>query len=122
MRRFYNGENGRIYTEQELRDSFKELRRMGETEQESFEYYLSCCLDKNGSLTEVAEDFEFKMAQRELAWEVAMRTEYSYPDVIALFKELGVRGTWTAWELKHRPTDWKELMDIVDEEMERKRA
>lgn len=50
---FRDTENGTIYTEKELYNSYLRLYENGETEAENFKDYISNCTDKNGFLERI---------------------------------------------------------------------
>ena len=51
--RFFKDERGYTFDSTELEFYYGELKATGETEEETFEEYLTNCTDKNGTLTEV---------------------------------------------------------------------
>lgn len=58
MRRYYDVDHDKYYTEDELRKDYAERMRNGELEKFycTFEYYLESCMTRNnGSLEEISE-------------------------------------------------------------------
>ena len=53
---FYDFENDVYITTEELKESYEELKKVGETEAENFEDYILNCTDKNGTLEIVAKE------------------------------------------------------------------
>ena len=55
QRYFYHEDEERIYSLTELKELYNKLVTSGEinAEEESFEYYIDVCSDKNGALTEI---------------------------------------------------------------------
>lgn len=121
MRKFYNVDRDEVITEDELRESYKELIRSGDLDPEiydTFGYYLEACMTRNnGSLDLIAPDGDIERKRRQTAERVADMTGYKYADVLGVLQRLGVHSTWTTWELSHRPVDYDELVEIVSEEL-----
>ena len=49
----YKDERGYLISEDELKKSYNELKRNGDTEAETYEDYVRNCCDKNGTLTKM---------------------------------------------------------------------
>ena len=54
--RYRDTEHGTIYTVEQLKQSYNQLYRDGETEAETFADYLRNCTDKNGILERITEE------------------------------------------------------------------
>lgn len=50
MKKYYDTENQKVITEDELRAEYEVLKKNGETEAENFGQYLNNCTGKNGTL------------------------------------------------------------------------
>lgn len=121
MRKFYNVDRDEVITEDELLESYKELKRSGDIDPEiydKFEYYLEACMTRNnGSLDLIAPDEQIEAKRRRTAERVADMTGYNYADVLGVLQRLGVHSTWTVEALRYRPVDYDELAEIVSEEL-----
>lgn len=121
MRKFYNVDRDEVITEDELRESYKELKRSGDIDPEiydKFEYYLEACMTRNnGSLDLIAPDEQIEAKRHKTAERVADMTGYKFNDVLEVFQRLGVHSTWTSEALRYRPVDYDELAEIVSEEL-----
>ena len=49
----YMDEQGRVFTESEIELEYDMLKMTGDTEAETFEDYLTNCIDQDGTLTEL---------------------------------------------------------------------
>lgn len=60
MKKYYDVDHDKLWTEDELRKEYNTLKENGELEDyyETFEYYLNACLDKNGSLVIINPKWE----------------------------------------------------------------
>ena len=121
MNKYYNVDQDEVITEDELRESYKELKRSGDLDPaiyDTFEYYLEACMTRNnGSLDLIAPDGDIERKRRQTAERVADMTGYNYADVLGVLQRLGVHSTWTVEALRYRPVDYDELAEIVSEEL-----
>lgn len=122
MKKYYNVDHDKIYTENELR---KEHRRLlaedfSEIEKEiysDFNYWLHCCLDKNGSLEEIAPEYEIENKRKWTALKIATQTDLDYEKILEILRKWNVHGTQTMWEIINRPVDIDELAEMVEQEL-----
>ena len=119
MKKYYDVDHEKLWTEDELRAEYNTLKANGELEDyyETFEYYLNACTDKNGSLVLVAPDSEIKKLREKTAREIATQSEASYDDILNVLNELGVHSNWTSYEVAFRPVNVDELQEIVETQL-----
>lgn len=117
MKRYRDIWNETTYTEDELRKEFDLLKANGDTDAENFGQYLNNCLGKNGSLEEIASDYEINNRRRWAATRIAAQSEMKYEDILNVLQKYNVYGNWTMYEINNRPTDIDELQEIVEEEL-----
>lgn len=116
MKRYLCIDNDMIYTEDEIRRDYEQLVKAG-MEHGTFEYYLECCLTRNnGSLEEIADDYEIERLRRDVASDIAC-DEMPYAEVLEVLQKLGWFDGWTPWEIAHRPIDVDEIAEIVAEQL-----
>lgn len=120
MRKFYDIDHDKIYTEDELRTDYETRKRNGELEDfyDTFEYYLECCMTRNnGVLEEIAPDYEIENKRRWTATKIAAQSDMKYENILNVLRKWNVHGTWTMWEINNRPTDYDELQEAVEQEL-----
>ena len=120
MRKFYDVDHDKVYTEEELRADYEERRRNGELEDfyDTFGYYLEACMTRNnGSLEEIAPDSVIENKRRWTATKIASQSEMKYEDILNVLQKWNVHGNWTMWEINNRPTDYDELQEAVEQEL-----
>lgn len=119
MKKYWDVDHEKLWTEDELRKEYDNLKANGELEEyyETFEYYLNACLDKNGSLVLVAPDSEIEKLRKNTAMEIAAQSDMKYEDILNVLQKYNVHGTWTMWEINHRPRDIDELQEMVEQEL-----
>ena len=110
----YRDENGTVITEAELLDEFRKLTKSGETDAESFETYVRNCLDKNGTLEEVAPSWMINRLQRNVANDLACY-EMPYGKCLEILQNYNVFGNWTAYEINNRPVDLDGISEMIQE-------
>lgn len=118
--KYYDIDHDKIYTEDELRADYENRKRNGELEDfyDTFEYYLECCMTRNnGSLEEIAPDYEIENKRKWTATKIAAQSDMKYEDILNVLRKWNVHGTWTTWEINNRPTDYDELQEMVEEEL-----
>jgi len=118
---YYNVDTNETWTEEEIREEFNALKRNGELEdfyEDDFEYYLKNCLvENNGSLQEIAPDYEIENRRRWTATKIAAQSEMKYEDILNVLQKYNVHGNWTMYEINNRPTDIDELQEMVEQEL-----
>lgn len=116
MKKYWDVDQDRIWTEDELRDFYEKLKRSGDLPDfyDDFNYYLEACLDKNGSLTEIADDWIINRLRRTVASEIACK-EMPYDKCLEVICRYNMFGTWSAYEVDHRPVNIDEATEIVGE-------
>lgn len=122
MKKYWDVDHERLWTEDELRADYDQRKRNGELEDfyNTFEYYLNCCLTiNNGSLEEVAPDWMINQQQRIVAKEIAT-VDMPYGDVLEVIQKYNWFGNWSTWEINNRPVDIDEITEMVAEELERR--
>ena len=120
MRKFYDVDHDKIYTEDELRADYEDRKRNGEIEDfyDTFECYLEACMTRNnGSLEEIAPDYEIENKRRWTAMKLSVMTGYFYDDILNVLHRLNIHGNWSAWEIANRPVDLDELAELIMEEL-----
>lgn len=122
MRKFYDIDHDKVWTEDELRKEHKRLIAEDFTEDEKeiysdFDYWLQCCTDKNGSLDEIAPEYEIDNKRKWTALTIAAQTDLDYEDVLKVLRKWNVHGTQTMWEIINRPVDIEELAECVEKEL-----
>ena len=122
MKKYYDVEEGKIWTEDELREEHKQLLSEVWTEEEKeiysdFKYWLQCATDKNGSLEEIAPDWDIENKRKWTALRIAAQSDMKYEDIFEVLCKWNVHGTWTMWEINHRPVDIDELQEMVETEL-----
>lgn len=126
MRKFYDIDHEKKYTEEELLFDYELRKRSGDIDPEiydTFGYYLNSCLTaNNGSLEEIAPDYMIENRRRWTATKIATQSDVKYEDILQILQKWDVHGTWTDWEIANRPVDYDELQELVEEEIERKRG
>lgn len=118
MKRFRE-ENGNIITEDELEKEFNKLKKTGDTEAETFAEYKRNCLEKNGTLEIVANDYDIENKRRWTATKIAAQSDMKYGDILNVLQKYNVHGNWTPWEINNRPVDYDELTEMVEQELRR---
>ena len=121
MKKYWDVDHERLWTEDELRADYDQRKRNGELEDfyNTFEYYLNCCLTiNNGSLEEVAPDWMINQQQRIVAKEIAT-VDMPYGDVLEVIQKYNWFGNWSTWEINNRPVDIDELTEMVEQELGR---
>lgn len=116
MRKFKD-ETEKIYTENELRKEFEDLKRNGETDAENFGQYLNNCLGKNGSLEEIAPDYEIENKRKWTAVKIAAQSDIEYEKILEILRKWNVHGTQTMYEIYNRPVDIDELQECIEQEL-----
>lgn len=118
MKRYLCIDNDMIYTEDEIRRDYEQLVKAGEEDPEgTFEHYLESCLTRNnGSLEEIADDYELERLRRDVASDIAC-DEMPYGEVLEVLQRLRVFGNWSPWELVNRPVNIDEVTEIVAEQL-----
>ena len=122
MKKYWDVDHERLWTEDELRADYDQRKRNGELEDfyNTFEYYLNCCLTiNNGSLEEVAPDWMINQQQRIVAKEIAT-VDMPYGDVLEVLQRYNWFGNWSFWEINNRPVDIDEITEMVEEELGRR--
>lgn len=122
MKKYWDIDHERLWTEDELRADYDQRKRNGELEDfyDTFEYYLSCCLIiNNGSLEEVAPDWMINHQRRIVAKEIAT-VDMPYNEVLEVLQRHNWFGNWSFWEINNRPVDVDELTEMVAQELERR--
>lgn len=120
MKKYYDIDHDKVYTEDELRTDYETRKRNGELEEiyDTFEYYLEACMTRNnGSLEEIAPDTEIENKRRWTATKISSQSDMKYEDVLKVLRKWNVHGTWTKWEINNRPTDYDELQEMVEQEL-----
>lgn len=117
MRKFVD-ERGAVITETELLNEFQKLKKAGETDAENFGIYVRNCLDKNGTLEEVAPDWMINKLQRSVAEDIACE-EVSYSKAIEAVQKWKWGENWTVYEINNRPVDVDELRECICQELGR---
>ncbi len=122
MKRYYDVDAERIWTEDEIRRDYEQLVKAGEEDPEgTFEHYLESCLTRNnGSLEEIGDDYEIERLRRDVASDIAC-DEMPYGEVLEVLQKLGYFGTWSPWEIVHRPVNLDEVTEIVAEQLSERR-
>ena len=122
MNKYYDIDHDKIYTEKELHTDYEERIASGELDPviyNNFNYYLNSCLtENNGSLELIASDYEIENKRRWTATKIAAQSEMNYEDILQILHKFNVHGTWTSWEIANRPTDYDELRELVEQELE----
>lgn len=122
MKKYYDADRDRIWTEDELRAEHKRLlaEDFSEIEKDiysSFNYWLNAVTDKNGSLSEIAPESEIENKRKWTATKIAVQTDIDYEDVLKVLRKWNVHGTETMWEIVNRPVDIEELAECVEREL-----
>ena len=122
MRKFYDLEHDRVWTEDELQKEHKRLLAEDFTDEEKeiyseFNYWLQCCTGKNGSLDEIAPEYEIDNKRKWTATKIATQTDLDYEEILEVLRKWNVHGNWTKWEINHRLVDIEELAELVAEEL-----
>ena len=113
-------DNGRVWTEQELRADYEKIKADTDDEffPETFERYVELAhVRNNGVLEEVAPDEEIENKRRWTAVKLSAMTGYFYDDILNVLRRLDVHGNWTRSEIANRPVDLDELTEIIQEEL-----
>lgn len=63
-------------------------------------------------------NYAVERKRRQTAEVVARMTGYKYADVLEVLQRLGVHGNWSTEDFKRRPVDYREIAEIVEEELE----
>ena len=120
MKKYYDIDHDKVYTEDELKTDYETRRSNGELEDfyDTFECYLEACMTRNnGSLEEIAPDYEIENKRRWTAVKIAAQSDMKYENILNVLQKWNVHGTWTMWELSNRPTDYDELQEMVEQEL-----
>ena len=119
MKKYWDVDHERLLTEDEIREDYVSLKATGDIDPEiydSFEYYLNSCLDKNGSLVPVADDWMIHRLQRDVASDIAC-DEMPYGKCVEILQKYNMFGNWTAYEINNRPVDLDEISEMVAQEL-----
>ena len=81
-------------------------------------YYDTENTGSNGTLEEIAPDYEIENLRRWTATKIAAQSEMKYEDILGVLQKYNVHGNWTVWEIHNRPVDVDELHEMVEEELE----
>lgn len=73
--------------------------------------------DKNGSLEEIAPNYEIENRRKWTATKIAAQSEMKYEDILNVLQKYNVHGNWTMYEINNRPTDIDELQEMVEQEL-----
>ena len=124
MRKFYDLEHDRVWTEDELQKEYKRLLAEDFTDEEKeiyseFNYWLQCCTGKNGSLDEIAPEYEIDNKRKWTATKIATQTDLDYEEILEVLRKWNVHGTETMYEIVNRPVDVDELAECVEQELRR---
>lgn len=117
MRKFYDTVSEEIFTEEQLSAFYAQ----GEGDRElypTFESWLQEITGKNGTLEEIAPDSEINRLRKSVARDIARDTDLDYDQILEIMNNWNVFGTWTIWEINHRPVDVDELSEIILEQIE----
>jgi hypothetical protein len=120
MKKYYDVDHDKIWTEEELRKDYGQRKRNGELEDfyDTFEYYLESCMTRNnGSLEPIAPDYEIENRRRWTATKIATNSDMKYEDILNVLRKYNVHGTWSMYEIINRPVDYDELQEMVEEEL-----
>ena len=122
MKRYYDIDHDKYYTEDELRQDYETRKRNGEIDPviyDKFEYYLNACLvENNGNLQKIASEWDIENKRRWTALKIARQSSYSYEQILPVLQEMDVHGNWTEEEILIRPVNIDELQEIVEERLE----
>ena len=116
-RRFYDTESEEIFTEDELycfwaqEDAF---------DYPNFNQWLAEAAGKNGTLEELASDEQVDNKRKWTALKIVTETGYNFEEVLDILRELNVHGNWSIEDIRYRPVDIDELVEIVEEKIERR--
>lgn len=117
MRKFYDIVCEEIFTEDQLSAFYTQ----GEGDRElypTFKIWLREITGKNGTLEEIAPDSEINRLRKSVARDIARDTDLDYDQILETLNNWNVFGTWTIWEINHRPVDIEELTEMVTEMVE----
>lgn len=120
MKKYWDNENERVWTEDELRIHHATQLANGEldTLYSEFDYWLNCCLaSNNGVLEPCADDVWVKRLRRSVASDIAC-DEMEYNDCLKVLEDNHVFENWTLYEINHRPVDLESLSEMVAQSLE----
>ena len=116
MRKFYDVEHDEIFTEEQLSAFYAK----GEGDRElypTFEIWLREITGQNGTLEEIAPEYEIDNKRKWTATKIAAQTDLNYEEILEVLRKWNVHGNWTKWEINHRPVDIDELAECVEQEL-----
>lgn len=70
------------------------------------------------NIEKIASDSDIRYKRKWTAIKIAAKTDIPYDEVYEIITEMGVHSNWTDWEIKNRPVDIDELVEIVEEFVE----
>lgn len=118
MRKFYDLEHEEIFTEDQLSAFY--AQREGDHElYPTFESWLKEITGKNGTLEEIASDYEIDNKRKWTATKIAAQTDLDYEEILEVLRKWNVHGTETMYEIVNRPVDVDELAECVEQELRR---
>lgn len=120
MKKFWDVDHEKVWTEDELRNDYQSLKATGDIDPEiydTFEYYLNSCLvENNGSLMPVAEDWMINRLRRDVASDIAC-DEMPYEKCLEIIQKYNMFGNWSTYEINHRPVDIDSISETIEQEL-----
>ena len=114
MKKYYDIENEEILTEDQLYAFWVQSDKL---DYPDFKIWLANATGKNGTLEEIAPDYEIENLRRWDATKMAASTNLKYEDILEVLRKYKVHGTWTMYEIYNRPVDIDELTEMVEQEL-----
>ena len=105
---FYD-QNGNQYTSDQLKKDFQELKAKGETEAQSYQEFIDNATSKNGTLTQISDDYVNDNLAHKL--NMSYQTWKDAQELIFLYQE---STEWGGREESHTVYPQKKIEDILD--------
>lgn len=113
MKRYYDYETEEIYDENQLSAFWLQSERLDHPD---YDKWLADATGPNGTLEEIAPDYEIERLRKWAANEMSAQSNLSYETILEWLQENNVYGTWTMYEINHRPVNTGDLLGIIEEE------
>lgn len=118
-KKYLNIITDKIVTEEELYEDYIGNAR----EQKMFPTFVEWLEEHSGSggfLSEMPTPFRLFDKRAKTASRLAQEMDCSFIEIFDVLREIGVFGNWTLWEIGHRPVNYDELIELVEERLEEK--
>lgn len=114
MKKYYDIESEEIFTEDQIYAFWVQSEKLDFPD---FEKWLKEVTGPNGTLEEIAPEYEIENFRKWTAIRIAAQSEMKYEDILKVLRKNNVHGNWTMYEIYNRPVDMDELREMVEQEL-----